>query len=468
MVDDPIIPASVEPSGRAASVRLRDGQTIQTQQDLLDPAQQSLADALKVTLRFVQLGMLVLLVLFVFSGVTSVREGEVGLQLTFGEIKGEPRDPGFHFALPSPVGDFVKIDTGTKRFNEVEGFWPYLTPNQRNQSIENLGGGTDLDPTNDGSLITADGNLVHTQWSIVYRHMPDRARQFAENIHPEHEELIVISAARQGIVQAVAEVTIDELLKDAGSGPGSVASRAQSIAQDVLDGISSGILIEDMVLAEKMPPLFARERFAAVQSAESNARSEIDKAEQDASRILNETAGGIHPQLRALILDYDAAVGVHTAAMQVGDPAQMSETRGTMDGVLQMIDDLLESDAAGGAVARMMLEAKTHRFSERNRWESTYNRFNAKLPQFLDNPDVTIQVEWAEAWSKLASNDFVEIITHPIGAGPIRLDINRDPNIMRRQEESAKARMLEEAEKRRRQRQEQADFKTSTELIREG
>ncbi len=468
MADDPIIPASVESSGRAASVRLREGQTIQTQQDLLDPAQQSLADALKVTLRFVQAGMLVLLVLFAFSGVTSIKEGEVGLRLTFGEIKGDAKAPGAHFALPSPVGDFVKIDTGTKRFNEMEGYWPYLTPNQRNQSIESLGSGADLDPTNDGSLITADGNLVHTQWSIVYRHMPDRAKQFAENIHPAHEEFIVLSAARRGIVQAVAEITIDELLKEAGSGPGSVASRAQAIAQEVLDGINSGILIEDMVLAEKMPPLFARDSFAAVQSAESNARSEIDKAEQEASRTLNETAGGIHPQLRALILDYDEAVGVHGAAIQVGNPTRIAETKATMDGVLQMIDDLLESDAAGGAVARMMLEAKTHQFAERNRWESAYNRFNAKLPQFLANPDVTIQVEWAEAWTRLARNDFVEILTYPIGAGPIRLDINRDPNIMKRQEESAKQRMLEEAEKRRLQRQQQADFKTSTELILEG
>ncbi len=453
---------------RAASVRLRESQTGMRPQDLLDPAQQSLADALRVTLRFVQAGMFVLLALFLFSGMTTVKEGEIGLKLTFGKISGEPRTPGARFALPYPIGEFVKVDTGTKRLTEEEGFWPYLTPNQRNQKIEDLGGGSDLDPTNDGSLITADGNLVHTQWTIVYRHVPSKASDFAKNILPEHEESIVRAAARQGIVRAVAEVTIDQLLKETGSGPGSVASRAESIAQEVLDGIDSGILIEDMVLAEKMPPLFTRDRFAAVQSAEANAQSAIDKARQEASRTLNEAAGGIHVQLKDQILRYEEAVAIHAAAMEGGDRAQIDQTRAAMDGVLKDIDLLMESDGAGGDVARMMINADTYRLEERNRWESTARRFEAKLAQFQANPDVTVHTEWARAWSKLASQDFVEILTHPIGAGPIWLQINRDPSIMKRQEESIKRRLLEESEERRRRRQEQADFKTQTDLIQEG
>ncbi len=469
---DGIVPASVddEPQGRAASVRLRTEQQGQRPQDLLDPAQQSLADALRVTLRFVQAGMFVLLALFIFSGVTTVKEGEIGLQLTFGEIKGEPRTPGAHFAAPYPIGDFVKIDTGTKRLTEEEGFWPYLTPSQRNQSIEQLGGGSKLDPVTDGSLITADGNLVHTQWSIVYRHIPSKARDFAQNIQPEpeQEQAIVRAAARRGIVRAVAQVTIDQLLKETGSGPGSVAAQAEAIAQDTLDSISSGIQIEDMVLAEKMPPLFARDRFAAVQSAEANAQGAIEKARQEASRTLNEAAGGIHTQLRDQILRYEEAVGVHSAAVKTGDEDQIARAKLAMDAVLRDIDALMESDAAGGEVARMMIAAHTYRLEERNRWESAARRFEAKLAQFQANPDVTIQIEWDAAWSRLAENDFVEIMTHPINAGTIRLDINRDPTIMKRMEESIKERMLEESEKRRRLRQEQADFKTQTEILQEG
>ena len=44
------------------------------QSEGLDPANQSLADALRVTLRIVQVGMLVLAALFAISGSQSVRE----------------------------------------------------------------------------------------------------------------------------------------------------------------------------------------------------------------------------------------------------------------------------------------------------------------------------------------------------------------------------------------------------------
>eukprot|EP01026_Neomeris_dumetosa_P077641 TRINITY_DN8384_c0_g1_i1.p1 TRINITY_DN8384_c0_g1~~TRINITY_DN8384_c0_g1_i1.p1 ORF type:complete len:450 (-),score=27.37 TRINITY_DN8384_c0_g1_i1:654-2003(-) len=449
-------------------MRLREGESVQSQQNLLDPAQQSLADALKVTLRFVQVGMLVLLVLFVFSGVTTVKEGEVGLQLTFGKITGEPKSPGAHFALPTPIGDFVKVDTGTRQINEAAGFWPYLTARQQQQSIEDLGGSSELDPTNDGSLITADGNLAHTQWSIVYRHMPDRAQEFAQNIHPDHEDSIVVYAARQGIIQAVAEVTIDELLKDSGSGPGSVAAQAQFIAQGVLDRINSGIQIEDMVLAQKMAPLAARDHFAAVQSAEANARREIENANREAARILTEMAGSIHEELHDSILSYGEAIEVHEAAKTGGDPQTIEETRLAMDGVLEDIKVLMESNAAGGEVARLMRQARSHRLNQRNRWASAARRFEAKLAQFEANPEVTVQIEWAQAWRELAGKDFVEIMTHPVSAGPLRLRINRDPNILKRLEESFKERMLLESEERRREQQEQAEFKTTTQLLQEG
>ncbi len=468
MGDEPVMPLPEEEQGvggRAASVVLRTGEEGQSPEALLDPAHQSLADALRVTLRFVQLGMVALGVLFLFSGATTVREGESGLRLMFGKIVGDDLEPGFHFSAPYPVGDLIKIETGTRRINEDEAYWPFLTEREKGRKIEELSGGADLDPRNDGALITADGNLVHTQWRVIYRRQPELARQFAENIHPDHEERIVRGAAQHGIVRAVSEVTIDELLKETGGGAGSVASRARAIAQEMLDDIRSGIVLEDLVLSQKMPPLFARERFNAVQSAESNAQKAIETARQAASRTLSEAAGGVYEDLRREILNYEEAVAVHAAAIEAGDPRQIEEAREQMDAVLARIDALMESDRAGGEVARLMFEARAYREEEPNRRLADARRFEAMLAQYEANPSVTVQTAWADAWSTFVARDMVEIIMQPVGAGEIELMINRDPAIRKRQEEALKAREVEEAEARRRARQEKAEFKTATDLI---
>ena len=52
----------------------------------LDPANQSLADALRVMMRLLQVTMLILAILYLGSGMHRVNEGERGIQLLFGDL----------------------------------------------------------------------------------------------------------------------------------------------------------------------------------------------------------------------------------------------------------------------------------------------------------------------------------------------------------------------------------------------
>ena len=82
----------------------------------LDAAGKSLADALRVSLGVLKLVMVVLLVLFMLSGTRNVDEGKLAVRILFGAIQGAPGEQvlepgGPYFTLPEPIGGFLEIDT---------------------------------------------------------------------------------------------------------------------------------------------------------------------------------------------------------------------------------------------------------------------------------------------------------------------------------------------------------------------
>src|SRR4051812_5785384 len=97
--DDPVGGPSA--ARRAGSVVLREA--IETDASFTDPANQSLADALKVMLRLLQVGMFALAVLYALSGMKRVNEGERGIRLLFGKEVESNLGPGFHWTPPYPI-----------------------------------------------------------------------------------------------------------------------------------------------------------------------------------------------------------------------------------------------------------------------------------------------------------------------------------------------------------------------------
>jgi hypothetical protein len=81
----------------------------------LDPAQQSLAEALRVSFGILKVAMLALLVAYAFSGTFSVGSNEVALRLRFGDYVGAPGERvlerGTYLAAPFPLEQVIKVDT---------------------------------------------------------------------------------------------------------------------------------------------------------------------------------------------------------------------------------------------------------------------------------------------------------------------------------------------------------------------
>jgi regulator of protease activity HflC (stomatin/prohibitin superfamily) len=285
--------ASPRLTRRAKSITLRQGSEMESPGALMDAAHKSLADALRITFGLVQIGMVVLAALYVLSGFQSVKQNEQGIRLLFGKIDADGLEPGFQFSLPAPLGEMVKVSTGAESVDLDSEFWVRVSPADKEKPIDSLPKLPKLNPENEGAVLTGDGNVAHTQWKASYRRV--KPGEYATSIMPTDEAAIVRAAVQRGVVQAVSQTSIEDLLKQSASERASVAANARDVAQAILDRARSGIVIEQLILKDKMPPLYVRDSFAKVQTAASNAGTEQDKARSEREQKLNKVAGAAAP-----------------------------------------------------------------------------------------------------------------------------------------------------------------------------
>jgi regulator of protease activity HflC (stomatin/prohibitin superfamily) len=456
-LDNPAGPGPATPA-RQASVTLRtrgQGDDSATQ---LDPANQSLAEALGLVFRLLQLAMIVLFAVFAFSGFQSVKENESGIRLLFGKASGERLTPGPQFSAPYPLGELIKVDMGAARLDIDEAFWPRLNEQQRRQTPAQLAGQGrfQLKPGEDGSLITADENLVHTKWQAIYQRRDPES--YIRNIAPEAERQIVQAAIQRGVVRAIAQVQIDPFLRQT-SEQAMVVHRARELAQATLDEIESGIQIERLILEERIPPLFVLQDFAGVQSAEQGALKARIEAETEAQRRLSSMAGGAYEHLIEQIDLYEAAV---TRGDTQEQESILATVHALMTGRGVEINGETVANLASGQITAILNEAGRYRSSIVSQRQGELAMFQAKLAGYRLNPEVVIQGDWASAMTVFLDRDIVEIFHLPPGTESPEVWINRDIAHQRVADRLRKERETREQEQRRMREIEQLRFRTNT------
>lgn len=422
---------------RSASVQLRGEETGPHGASMMDPANQSLAEALRITYRLLQWAMVVLVVLYIGSGFQSIKTSERGVRLLFGRIAAKDLKPGFQFAWPYPFGELVKVDVGNKNLALNRQFWPYTEPGKEDTAVENLRGSASLNVSQDGSLLTGDGAIAHTQWTVQY--VRDDASAYAQNVYPEHETGIIRAAVQRGVVQAIAEVSIDDLLKQSARDADSVAIRARSIARETLEqpGIPTGLEIDQLSLDQKIPPVYLRDSFNGVLQATSNASKAREQATKEGNTLLSDTAGGAATLLISLIDRYEREI-------DQGEEDRASETLAKIDAVFDgrpvEIDGETVQPSLGGEVYAMLSQSVEYRTAVVDKARSDLTVFQAKLEQFRKSPAVMVTADWTSAVSGFYNDDRVEIFFQPAGTDTLELVTNSDPEIVAERER----RMLEE------------------------
>lgn len=454
---------------------------------MLDPANQSLADALRIMLLLLKGAMLALGGLYVLSGLQSVKEGERGIRLLFGRIETASLEPGFAFTAPYPMGELVKVHQGYRELVIDKDFWPFYQDGQES-GADKLAPTPSLKPGQGGSVLTADGNIAHTRWRVGYRRQG--ADLYAKNIlSPAEEERLVRAAVKRGVVHACARVTIDDLLTQSSDQIGSVRAYAKRVAQDMLDRVESGIVIEQLDPTGTIPPLYVRADFERVQSSVSNARKEVENATAEGAQALLGASGRAGPYLIERIRAYEAAAARRAAAEESRDPARVAAADAEMASILGTIEHLLLGVAAevpggtieaggtevqlvagtveglaGGEVARLLADAAAYRSGIVNRTQSDLRRFQAKLEQFAVNPSLTLQRELAEAKGAFLARPTVQQFMLPPGTTTLSLLLNLDPDVSREIQRAAKEIERKKAEEERNRLLNEQRFKTETGL----
>ena len=444
---------------REASVRLRD-ESAGGEQAINDmhAANESLAAAFRTMYRLLQLAVVGLVIIYALSGFNSVGAGEAGIKVVFGRPAADTVQPGFTWNLPYPLGRLIRVDTGQRTVTLEEEFWFSVGENDRVKSLEEMARtpSNSLDPQRDRSLITSDQNLVHTQWTIVYRR--EDPRQFASNITPEDEETIVRHAVQRGVVRAVATVAIDALLRETGVA-GGVASRAQRIAQETLEAVDAGIVVENLTMQTRTPPLSVWSAFTEVQTAESRSQTLRLQAESFESNELNRVAGQAAEPLLDQIQKYEEAVALGETERQA---EILDKIHKLLDGEPVEIDGEIQQYAVSGEVSQILNEAQRQRVETEQSARRILTAYRARLPQYKTNPDLVLQSDWARVFSGILAQDNVEVVMLPVGA--INLLVDPDPEIRRRIQELEQERLNEEAAERRERRRREEQFRTDTEM----
>ena len=167
----------VEAPRRAASARLVVDAEVGADAELreaMDPANQSLADALRLSYRVLQFVILSLLALFLVSGFQRVDESQSGVMLRFGRIVEVDNQralaPGLRRnLLPYPAGEFVIFDVGNRSVDISTTFFPVLGSNQSlDQAIERASPRGTLRAGKIGYVLTDDGDIAHLKVAATY------------------------------------------------------------------------------------------------------------------------------------------------------------------------------------------------------------------------------------------------------------------------------------------------------------
>lgn len=442
-------------SGRSASVRFdRKTDSVHTNNRArMDAANQSLADALRITYGFLQFGMIVLIVLFLFSGMERINEGERGIKVFLGKPTQTNIEPGLRPTWPYPIGEMIRVGEGAVEIPLGSDFMPNRAGGMSEQQLLNaaldeFNSNGRLNPASDSMILTADQNIAHAQFRVNYHR--SNHRDFVENVLPVYESAMVRLVVKRAVVHTMAETTIDELLKTSTE---SIESRIRETSQAALDDVDAGITIDRVVLVNKTAPIYLLDRFASVQSAAQNAGKEREDALLDRERLLNDVAGRGSHVLIEMMNEYERLV-------ELGEIDQSEELLAQIDTVMMGGDTEWDGESTlglvSGEVSEILQNAQAQASSRVSRAIADLEQFRAKQSQFEANPSVMIARDWAAAMEAFLNKEFVSTMYLPEGRAA-ELLINPDQDW---EEERVRLERREQAkaQQEQRRREAQQDF----------
>ncbi len=395
----------------------------------VDPAQESLSQALRAGFNVLRVIIVVLLFAYFLSGWFQVEPGQQGVIVRFGKLRENDDNPdnkyvfreGWHASLPDPFDEKIRLK-GQNFKLRIDSFCPVLKEAELAKELSDINlsevvpAKDKFKPGVDGTMLTGDRNLSHGLFAIEYR--IEDAAAFVQNVGetPEVFERLLKPLAENAILRTVAGMPVERVIRtQTDEVTGDFTDEVKKLLNDedeLLTKLETGVVVIN-VEARTVEPGRVREAFLAVSDAKSERKEREDEARQEAHRVLSRTAGSK--------TKYDAllkAIDAYGAAQAVGaDEERLEELR-------QNIDQQLEQ--AEGEVATRLRQAQSRANEIRERVQQEYKLFVDYLDMYRKYPQLTLVRRWVRMRDAILSSAENEIFFVP-EAGEIEILVNRDP-----------------------------------------
>jgi prohibitin 1 len=210
-------------------------------------------------LRLIGLGIAAfLLVILLFSSITKVGTGHVGVLTLFGKVQsGETLGEGIHLINPLKTNNELSIQTQTLKES--------------------------------ASVPSSEGLMMSLDTSLIYHLNPDRAAEVFQKIGADYENVVVEPTLRSAIRESTASHTANALY----------TGEREMVAKQIYDQVSAqlnqrGLIVENVLLRDIQLPATLKASIEAKQQAEQEALAmnfRLQKETQEAQRKRIEAAG---------------------------------------------------------------------------------------------------------------------------------------------------------------------------------
>jgi prohibitin 1 len=209
-------------------------------------------------IRLIGLGIAAfLLVILLFSSVTRVATGHVGVLTLFGKVTGETLGEGMHIINPLKTNNELSIQTQTLKES--------------------------------ASVPSSEGLMMSLDTSLIYHLNPDHAADVFQKIGSDYENVVVEPTLRSAIREATASHTANALY----------TGEREMVGKQIYDQVTAqlnqrGLSVENVLLRDIQLPATLKAAIEAKQQAEQESLAmnfRLQKETQEAQRKRIEAAG---------------------------------------------------------------------------------------------------------------------------------------------------------------------------------
>jgi len=293
-------------------------------------------------------GLILLVVVWGFSGLYRVLPDEQGVVLRFGKFVSTTQ-PGLNYHIPYPV-ETVLTPKVTK-VNRIDVGFRSASDSGRTSGIG--------DVPEESLMLTGDENIVNIDFSVFW--LIKDAGKFLFKIQSPVET--VKAAAETAMREVIAKSRLQPILTE---GRSRIEIETQEIIQSILDEYESGIQITQVQTQKADPPDQVIDAFRDVQAAradmerskneaEGYANDVIPRARGDAAKILQEAEAYKQKVVAAAEGEASRFIAIYNEYAKAKKVTQERMYLETMEKVLADINKVIIDKKAGGVVPYLPL-----------------------------------------------------------------------------------------------------------------